>query len=201
MVAAERKGKLRLREREPLPKVTQQGEVGARAVQAYSSDSGPSAARDRGTHLAGVRGPQRHSSRRRPPPVWSSRILKDPSPHSLTGDQPAATVRPGRPGSQPEPLSEAESFNKPGDAGLETSPCFSWAGRLLFIAAWGWRRVPQTPPVTGVFGGDEPAPENPRRGTAGLQGAGRRLPRLSGLSSPARRSPARPALSPGAARP
>lgn len=147
--------------------------------------------------------PQRHSSRRRPPPVWSSRVLKDPSPHSLTGDQPAATVRPSRPGSQPEPLSEAESFNKPGDAGLETSPCFSWAGRLLFIAAWGWRRVLQTPPVTGVFGGDEPAPENPlRRDSWAPRGLGGASSASPDSPPPARLSPALPAaLSPGAARP
>lgn len=71
-------------------------------------------------------------------------------------------------------LEWSQELNKPGEAGLETSRFF-WAGSLLFIAAQGWRRVLQAPPVTGVFGGDEPGPGNPLRGQLGSQGAGRGL--------------------------
>lgn len=72
-------------------------------------------------------------------------------------------------------MEERQELNKPRDTGLETSPCFSWAESLLFIAAWGWGRALPVRPVTGVFGGDEPVPENQLREQLGSQGAGRGL--------------------------
>lgn len=116
--------------------------------------------------------PQRHFRGDHQPAQQNSRGPR--SPHCLTRDQPVP-VHPGCPGSQPEPLrrlEERQELNKPRDSGLETSPCFSWAQSLLFIAAWGWGRVLPVPPVTGVFGGDEPVPENPLREQLGSQGGG-----------------------------
>lgn len=144
-----------------LPKVTRQGDVGRLALQAYfsaSENAEPSTAKDKGVCTRmGSQPPKATTS-------WSSRIPEGPSPLCLTRDQPV-TVLPDCPGSQPEPLrclEKSQELKKPRDAGLETS-CFFWAESLLFIAVWGWRRVLPAPPVTGVFGGDEPAPENPLR--------------------------------------
>lgn len=121
------------------------------------------------------RGPslQRRSSHQSRPLAGPAEFSRPPSPH-----QP-----PRRTASHPPPRRSRLSARAAGgagslinteDAGLEISPCF-WAGSLLFIAAGGWRRVLQVPPVTGVFGGDEPAPRESRGGNSwaprGLGGA------------------------------
>lgn len=88
-----------------LPKVTQQGDVGGLAFQAYPSASkiaAPSTAEGGGTHQAEVPTPKTTPASRGDP-GWSCRIPERPSPHGLTRDPPA-TALPGRLGSQPEPL-------------------------------------------------------------------------------------------------
>lgn len=120
-----------------LPKVTQQGDVGggwpSELILQFQKMLNHPLPRTEGVYPAGVPAPKGtpEAATSRP-----SRIPEGPSPHCLTRDQPV-TVLPGCPGSQPEPLrrlEERQELNKPRDAGLETSPCFSWAQSLLFIA-------------------------------------------------------------------
>lgn len=157
-----------------LPKVTQQGDVGGLAFQAYSSASRtakPSTAEAGGTHQAGVRTPKDTAACRGD---WRLvlQIPREPAPvHTASAEirQPLSSQAVQAQSQSRQGLEWSQELNNPGDAGLETSPGF-WAGSLLFIAARGWRRVLQVPPVTGVFGGDELAPEI-RGGLAGLPGA------------------------------